>query len=237
MPNNQLNHHRRIRGWAPGFLLAFLTATVFFAAAPAQASIEGLGTGAFIEQSGWSDISVGFVSGGYDSTSGALTAAGMVQAIEFGMGGAADYSGMLGVFNIAGLIVDNSGTVTTAGSLVVSTMGPLSPTGSLPGFPAGVLLSATVTEAFIVAANELQLGFTVTGGSAAEYFGDPGGMGGVKISLVGVSSPSFSNSFSFSLQSADILGAPIPEASSWLVFAGLALTHCGYFARKYRRLA
>jgi hypothetical protein len=163
------------------------------------------------EQDEWSDIAVslsgGPYGGSYNSTSDAFSATGYGTSFDVGPGTAADYA-LFAPTTISGLVIDASGNVTTPGTLSISLMSAVGP------YPAGALLTGSITDVMFVGATDkvLQMQFTVTGGSAAGDFGGSGNKGGMIINMAAAVPTHFASNFSFT-GSMDVLG-PIPEPSS-----------------------
>jgi hypothetical protein len=182
----------------------------------------------------WSDITASMIGNYGITTTDVFTVNGMSQATFFkslltGFSQALPANSFLKILNLK--IVD--GVVTSNGALTITLPSPAGP------YPSGLLLSGSVDAIQFVAQGKLEIGFNVTGGSAANDFGGLNAMAGIRLSMTqamgtGGSATTFGSTFSFGGGggAADLIGAPVPEPVSFLVFAGLALSTAGVTARR-----
>jgi hypothetical protein len=189
------------------------------------------GTG---EQLSWSDMQIGFVTGGYNTTSKLLTAAGSSTDLE--LGGTYGPGGLPGIhygtggslggpfgatLSMTGVVVQSGGNVTNGGSITVTF------NGSAPGSigddygisPGAVLLSGSVwgVQLNATGGSTLDVVFTVTGGALQNYNAGagtsfaPGLLGMLRFAGRTPPTGNFSTGFSLNGATLDMFGAPVPE--------------------------
>lgn len=166
------------------------------------------------------DFSSGFVTGSYDSVTGAFVAGGWVQDLT--LGSASETADAAGAFSV-------QANITSGGALIDGTISLSGDFTSTFGF-SGVLLTGTLTGVDFggSSGDPIEFLFTVTGGSAATAFGGVGGQGGVILALPGFGG--FGSSFmsgQLDFGTADTFAlamttVPLPSAAASGLF-GLAL--------------
>lgn len=184
----------------------------------------------------FSDLTISFVEGSYDASTGEFELSGTAGSLDIGPGSAAGFSFFTAPATLTGLTIDSAtGEVLTPGTLTV-TLATSAPAGApLPGGAASILtipgvdlndtlLSADVFGIEIVQPTSIQLVGRGVGGELADDFVDPAaGLPLIGISLSGGTlggglPADFSTSFSFSSASINVIG-PIPEPGSLALFA------------------